>query len=285
MDGGRNENIGENDKKLPLTTYSPIVSYGFICFKNGINLEGPVAKVNEDQCSKCYKVNICDTQSITKNPLVLMIQRRNSMGYNDLLRGKYDNYNQDVLYKYCEELTCVERKNILNVNFDFLWEDLWINHNNRCYLFDKQRCKFKFLKNKHIIDQKIKSLENHYKFTEFGFPKGRLDKFETTMECALRELSEETGYMSKDLDILEIDPVVEEFIGTNGIHYKHIYYLAVMKQNCGDPLYKKTDLRQICEVENIWWVDVDNVENVLRHYDYEKKNTFKKALELYKSLM
>ena len=42
-----------------------------------------------------------------------------------------------------------------------------------------------------------------YKTPEWGFPKGRRNLYEKDLNCALREFSEETGYSSKSINLIE----------------------------------------------------------------------------------
>ena len=62
---------------------------------------------------------------------------------------------------------------------------------------------------------------------EWGFPKGRRNMSgETGLECALRELREETGIRESSLDIAQGKPFEEVYTGSNGVRYKHVYYVA-----------------------------------------------------------
>ena len=49
------------------------------------------------------------------------------------------------------------------------------------------------------------------------------------MNCAIREFSEETGVdiSSASSEILKvIKPINENFVGSNGVNYRHIYYIS-----------------------------------------------------------
>ena len=51
------------------------------------------------------------------------------------------------------------------------------------------------------------------------------------MKCAIREFEEETDVSKNEYTLLDnvILKLTEEFIGSNGVRYKHIYYLAFIK--------------------------------------------------------
>ena len=62
---------------------------------------------------------------------------------------------------------------------------------------------------------------------EWGFPKGRRNRCgETGLECALRELQEETGIHRSRIEIAPGKPFEEVFTGSNGVRYRHVYYAA-----------------------------------------------------------
>jgi 8-oxo-dGTP pyrophosphatase MutT (NUDIX family) len=108
-----------------------------------------------------------------------------------------------------------------------------------------------------------------YNDVEWGFPKGRRDKKnEENIKCACREFEEETGYVSTDYVILnKISPIEEKMTGTNGIKYKHIYYLAV--NNRGDiDIPTNYDMHEIGDIK---WFTYDEAFNSIREYHVDKR--------------
>ena len=55
----------------------------------------------------------------------LMICRKDSLGYIDFLRGKYPLYNKEYILTLINEMTILEKQNLLNMDFDELWSSLW----------------------------------------------------------------------------------------------------------------------------------------------------------------
>lgn len=55
----------------------------------------------------------------------LMICRKDTLGYVDFIRGKYHLYNKRYIINIINEMTLLEKKNILEKEFDDLWHDLW----------------------------------------------------------------------------------------------------------------------------------------------------------------
>ena len=191
-----------------------------------------------------------------------MIQRKDTMGYTDFIRGKYTN---DKSLQIClNEMTYQEKKNLLTKSFDELWKELWINP-TRIFKNEYENAKKKFL-NLNISDL-IQNSSNIYNHSEFGFPKGRRGIDERNIDCAMREFQEETGYNFNQCDFVKYPLIKEDFTGTNGINYKHIYYLAKMKEHSLPPIIEKNNK----EVKNIGWFDYDECIALLRPYDIAKK--------------
>ena len=65
----------------------------------------------------------------------LMIRRRNSFGYIDFIRGKYDLDDFEYIYNTILMMTVKEQNDLLTHTFEELWSDLWacpiqsIHHN------------------------------------------------------------------------------------------------------------------------------------------------------------
>ena len=95
---------------------------------------------------------------------------------------------------------------------------------------------------------------------------------ESNIGCAEREFYEETGYNKHNYDFIKEYPtIVEEFIGTNGVTYKHIYYLVKMKDNVPPPRIDYKNKIQTGEVQNIGWFTFEECMAIIRPYDIAKK--------------
>ena len=124
------------------------------------------------------------------------------MGYIDFIRGKYSNTNEIEKYKKINtclnEMTFLEKKNLLTQNFDTIWNNMWVNHSSKAYLNEYENAKKKY--NKLDINTLVKNSTTQYSFQEFSFPKGRRNMKETNIICAEREFYEETGYNKSSYD-------------------------------------------------------------------------------------
>jgi ADP-ribose pyrophosphatase YjhB (NUDIX family) len=112
------------------------------------------------------------------------------------------------------------------------------------------------------------------------FSKGRRDKDsgESEMQCARRELKEETGIREDQYEMLNVSPIKEMFIGINGYRYIYIYYLARMKPGKSDKVFvDEKNVRQFSEVSEVFWSNHESILASLRPQDSSRVLAFKKA--------
>jgi 8-oxo-dGTP pyrophosphatase MutT (NUDIX family) len=68
-------------------------------------------------------------------------------------------------------------------------------------------------------------------------PKGRIIPGESQLECAVREVREETGIEPHQYDLLlDSAPPIHDVKERGGVIYRHIYYVGVMKSQ--EPIYR-----------------------------------------------
>lgn len=253
----------------------PITSFGIIAFKIINNKE------EEEYDTNDYLKNLISsrrlyfnyTNNIYPKLKFLMIQRKDTMGYIDFLRGKYETEKEIKIF--VDEMTEEEKKSLLNDTFDNNWDKLWVNHNSNLYKNEYMKAKEKF--EKLDIEQLVGNSMTKYNFQEFSFPKGRRNIKETNINCAEREFYEETGYTSENYDFLYNYPTIhEDFIGTNGVRYRHIYYIVKMKNKITPPKLDFNNIIQLGEVRNIGWFSFNECMNLIRPYDVAKKGVIRK---------
>lgn len=270
---------------------NPLTSFGLITFKIVESSEEERYDLN-DELRQIVSSEINPVKDI-KYPLIkfLMIQRKDTMGYIDFLRGKYPSEevlmahssSRDELRRvYIDEMTKTERERILTMSFDEMWDDLWVNKNSRPYKNEKCGAYRHFQKYHQEACSIIRRTEPKWFYSEFSFPKGRKQLRENNQRCAQREFQEETGYTDFDYSLVKCPPFEEKFIGTNKIPYTHIYYLARASNRIRRPKIDYSNQLQIGEVKNIGWFTVNEAFSLIRDYDFNKK---KVLLQVYEYLL
>lgn len=258
----------------------PITSFGIIAFKK---VEDEIEEKNDtnDILKNILRREIVETETYPKIKF-LMIQRKDTMGYIDFIRGKYDNRlgYEEKKYKKIKtclnEMTKTEKEALLTKDFDSLWNNLWVNKDSRLYKNEYELAKKKF--NNLNIPSLVKNSTTSFTFQEFGFPKGRRNMKETNLMCAEREFYEETGYNKNCYDFIKgYSKITEEFLGTNDVEYRHIYYLVKMRDNVQAPKIDLYNKMQMGEVRNIGWFTLKQCLTLMRPYDIAKKNVIQKV--------
>ena len=74
----------------------------------------------------------------------LLIRRKDSIGYVEFMRGKYNIYSKIYLVNIISEMTLEEKHRILNNDFDTLWRNLWGNDINTQYRGEEKNSRDKF---------------------------------------------------------------------------------------------------------------------------------------------
>lgn len=273
----------------------PITSFGIIPFKIVKNSRDEFNDTNETLNKILYKYNIAKSNKYPKIKF-LAVQRKDTIGYIDTIRGKYPTTKDREIEKnlllqtFIKEMTITEKNRLYKVcngqlSFKQLWNDLWVNHLSKCYLNEYETSEKKFNK---LLPQ-LKLLLDHqpcnYFHTEFTFAKGRRGYSESEISCAEREFTEETGFDKKYYQFITNYPkIIEEFTGTNGIRYKHIYYLVKMKEPVHllpHPHVDPYNIIQKGEIQNVGWFTYEELMTLIRPYDIAKKKVLTK---LYKDL-
>lgn len=253
----------------------PITSFGIIAFKVSESDEQDDKNTYLTELSKSVSNDSRDSRD-SQFPKIkfLMIQRKDTIGYIDFVRGKYSD-NEDEKYKLIQvllnEMTVEEKNNLLTQSFDDIWSVLWLSHDSKPYKNEYELAKKKY--SELDIPYLVKNSENNYLHSEFGFAKGRRNMKESNIGCAEREFYEETGYNKTNYDFIKNYPMIEEeFVGTNGVTYRHIYYLVKMKNLTRPPCVDLNNKIQSGEVRNIGWFTLNECISLLRPYDTAKKN-------------
>jgi 8-oxo-dGTP pyrophosphatase MutT (NUDIX family) len=279
-------NCGINGHHYKACT-EPITSYGIIAFR-----------ITDNSWNQSHKLSEDDLVNFPLSSLeFLMVQRRDSIGYIEILRAKYKVTDIQYIADQIAGMVQEERNALLTKSFDELWFGLWgtfNSGNNRQYKqeYDQAKVKFEVLRNGfehngafHSFKTICDSTPIQWDTPEWGFPKGRRNVFETDYKCAVREFCEETSLRETDLRIIEnLEPIRETFFGNNGIHYCHIYYLAYLPSHIKVRFHKENQ-NMVREIGDIGWFNLDNALLKIRSTNIEKKEIILRASSLIKNVI
>ena len=232
-----------------------------------------------------YLKKFCMLQDSIK---FLMIRRKNTLGYIEFVRGRYEPTDADSIISLFQQMVKTEIDMIEKYDIDVLWKKLWSSvGESKTYECEFKQSKEKFNKLKNGSYQYdlyffTKNVEPEYETPEWGFPKGRRNFHEKNLDCATREFNEESGYNENDYMILKrLHSLNEVFLGTNEIRYKHIYYISINK-TAKEAVIDKNNPKQYEEIGDIGWFTYNEAINLIRPYHKQRK---KILTQLYMFLM
>ena len=251
---------------------SPTISYGIIACRP------PDAQVGE--------------------PRYLLIQRRDSLSFIDFVRGKYHPQNLGYLQHMFRHMTDDERRLVIDPATDFaaLWSLVWHRPigTHQGHEFAEARASFDALRVGYalrcdggdVVDVSLAALAAttaslYPSEREWGFPKGRRKIKEPDVDAAVREFGEETLYAAADIEVLAgWKPVDETFQGTNGVRYRHVYFVARMRVPVADATpVDAHNVMQAREVREVRWCTRAEVLHRIRPHNVERRQLFARVAD------
>lgn len=217
----------------------------------------------------------------------LMIRRKDSLGFVDFMRGKYQIKNKQYLMNIIDEMTIQEKNSLLKNSFQELWCKLWGEEDKIGVQYRSEmknsHDKMKALKkgiitgdSKYSLESLIKQSSTKWNEPEWGFPKGRRNYKEKDLSCATREFEEETGYSKLRLLIINnIIPIEEIFTGSNYKSYRHRYYIGEIQTGVKPDKHFQTS-----EVSLLEWKNYEQVMEAIRPYNLEKIDVIRRVKEI-----
>jgi 8-oxo-dGTP pyrophosphatase MutT (NUDIX family) len=265
---------GHTTKQCP----QPITSYGVILFR----VKGGW---NQVDCLLDSETTINGLEDVQPNIEYLLIQRKDSLGFIDIIRAKYNINDIPYISQQIRGMTRNEQEKLLNESFDVIWEQMWgpCVQGSNLYKHEKEqsRIKLDLLRNgSPSLSEIIKTVNHAWDTPEWGFPKGRRDPHETGYFCALRELWEETGISEREIiPIKNLESISEVFFGSNHIQYCHKYY--VMYMPCEKTIAVDTSNKIMNrEIGDIRWCSLEEGSQLIRSDNIEKREILLRVARL-----
>jgi 8-oxo-dGTP pyrophosphatase MutT (NUDIX family) len=187
------------------------------------------------------------------------------MSFAEFMRGKYDPDNTDYVGRLIGNMTRNEQQLISDSPFDVIWKSIWGDeHLNGDYM--PSQTKFNQLDRLALVANNPSA----YDEPEWGFPKGRRIRGESDVDCAIREFNEETNIPRDAYIVLKNIRLEETFEGLNGIVYRHIYFVALMKHSEMINLAQRFTPMQRREISGIAWKTFDECEHHVRPHHVQR---------------
>jgi 8-oxo-dGTP pyrophosphatase MutT (NUDIX family) len=239
-----------------------------------------------------------DEDDPARGPTYCLVRRWHTFAFSDFIQGRYQLEDRDRIYQMFELMTLNEKEAIQAApSFSALWQQYWRGGVGVKHSFKKE-----YKMAMHKYDMLVKGYSVSMPLTlgvkvsmtlqlatilantsflpspEWGFPKGKRNhKHETPLMCAQRELKEETNLEAVGAGAgapphSPPQQFVESFVGSNGVRYEHIYYLAKCRDANTLLVCDPQNANQTVEIGDIGWFSYDECLQLFREQDYAKKN-------------
>jgi 8-oxo-dGTP pyrophosphatase MutT (NUDIX family) len=248
--------------------------------------------IDNQEVEEIINIDSCGSNGIDSDVIInkiLLVQRRNTIGFIEFIRGKYNVTDYNYIVKLFNMMT-FDEKRILRAyeSFDMIRTVIGLKReNNYKGEYDDAKRKFMLLKqhqNGDLVNALLDKSFTKWSSPEWGIPKGRRNNKEYDIDCAVREFVEETGIKCRNINVYRnIKPIEELYTGINGVVYKHIYYIAEIK-NTPEASENVTKVEKggflNYEISNIKLFSLTEAHKLIRPYYVSKLNAIKKGFEI-----
>lgn len=220
---------------------------------------------------------------------VLLIQRRYTISFVAFVIGRYTLFDFNYILQMFGSMTRDEKELIKKETFQQLWDRIWSNSK----IVSQRPClkkKYQIAKERYSILQESEDIFNldnlvqtdsKINTPDWCFPKGRKNTTELHIDCAIREVEEETG-LKIDNDFIHLDkifPLYEKYIGYDGLLYKGSYYLGLITRS-GELSIDPDNEHQRTEVGDIGLFTLSEALTLMRSNQKRKEKIFSKLKEI-----
>lgn len=203
---------------------------------------------------------------VISNTNLIMIRRKDSMSFAEFMRGKYDSSDTDYVNRLIRNMTINEQQMIANEPFETVWRSVW-GEDRSSGDYEPSQHKFNVLDRQSLVANNPST----YQEPEWGFPKGRRHRGESDVDCAIREFGEETNIPRDSYLVLRNIRLEETFEGLNGIQYRHIYFVALLKSPDMVDLTQRFTPMQRREISGISWKSFEECDDLVRPHHVQRK--------------
>lgn len=246
--------------------FEPFTSYGVVLFHSAapLQLAKIDKKINVRASNKTNYSLLPRVAALAERVRFLVVRKKHSYSFLEFVLGRYEPDDLEGLGSLFEHLTLPELDTIERGTYDHCAQLCGVG----ALHYESSKAKFARVKQSpHFA--KLRQLV-HYAEPEWGFPKGRKTPGEDNLQCALREFVEETDLRPEDLQLLDrVLPLAENYVGTDGHNYRHVYYLA---QAAAAPARLHYALPDSVETSEVRWITVAEMHQCFRPYQREKRH-------------
>jgi 8-oxo-dGTP pyrophosphatase MutT (NUDIX family) len=210
---------------------------------------------------------------------IMLINKRYTYAFCDFVYGRYNAANEASVLSLIEHMTANEKILLLLGNFDVLWFLIWLDSKNGPYASARAYFQGAFGgdSGREKLGKLVRRAQSHGQ-CRWEIPKGRLNTGETTLECAQREFSEETGVGRDSYKMVPNFIKKHLHKDASGI-YHSTFYLALARP------WTSPALTPPYEVGEAKWASLSMINHISKSLWHEVKPIFNYVKQHYSSEM
>ena len=190
---------------------------------------------------------------------VLIVCKRYTYSFGEFVIGKYDKNNKSLLIDKFNKMTIHEKIIISSLEFEWIWYNMFMSKDKSdMYCRSFGRFYKYFLSNPKFLKGILSSSHKNGSLL-WEPPKGRKNKSEMNISCAMREVEEETKIPPSSYKFIPGKKIKKQFV-SNNIKYIVIYYVAIMTEK-ERIKYDINSRPQSIEISDISWVPIHKLHN------------------------
>lgn len=258
------------------TTYTLLFDAMTICCVSRVDSDWRVSKYNASvpnlskvSCQQNYNaVGFILYTNSSDGIKYALVKRRVSYGLHKVLMAKSNDSD------FYAEISDNERVLLLDIcnkvgdyeeTFKRLWRDAWWGKDAVCERFIQQSFS-RFMNKRFDIKERLTKITSIFPNGVWGFPKGRNDKQQNEILCALREVREETGIRSAWLSIQPFEPLFENYK-----RWTYKYFVAKVDDKYAISSLIKSNYTIDTEVSEVVWLTYEDAVQLIPCDMLEKK--------------
>jgi len=190
---------------------------------------------------------------------VLLIKKRFTYAYNTFVNGRYKTNSNYELISLFNAMTLEEKLDILSLNFVQIWYRIWLNNPQKTSSFYIAKSKFDntFLSDGGSFLRSLMHRSREYGQLVWEIPKGRKKRYESDIQCGIREFNEETLIPKKRYQVF--DASYKYSYISDKSKYTNVYYYAFCRDGYRARLNISNGM-QVGEVGDIRWMNMNEIK-------------------------
>lgn len=220
-----------------------------------------------DKVINSYGIGCCRWNNFSKNMEILMVKKRVTYHFLDFVLNKYDYNDINSITKLLSNMNIDEKLILKYMDFKKIWFKAWLED------IENPNIELMRLRKYHKFENKFKEMLAKIKAPKFiellnitshndnmwEIPKGKkLNRHEKTLNCAIREFSEETNYNINNVKIID-NKMISVKKNVKNILYIFNYYIGYSLQDFNITNIKKP-IDKIKEISDVKWLSLNDIK-------------------------